>query len=479
MVAQALHGETDRTFQMVVNRILAAVCIDDHFIVECLVAGFAHILADGREQPQRIVCTVGRVTGLLDIFRIVRSVFMAGIVVELDQRQTAAVVYLCRQHKADLFCGKLRIQVNDALDILYRIPIAVAVAQTAVYKGCCTGPDKGNETLISVPYVDHVVEGLRRCVYLEVVQLAVPVSLQCLDFFVYLAGSLIGCQDLVCLGVVLLTQYEDQFLGLARLERDIALECAAGIAVVVHLTGTLALLYCDGVGIGAVRTDKAVQIAVIAGDRCADHAEETLSMVGTGSILAAVLVDVLEDLVALKAGACDEQGVLEVDLVLLVVIVVGELYETECRQVSRLVAVVGDDSTPYLIGSADGNIICDLRRDAGIVCGNHGISCAVAADALVGIQRLAYRLPGGRPVVLGVVVTQVDVASRQRHHGVEPETADSAVCARLDKAVAGSVVRDHCAVFRGTQVVDPGCRRIRMIDDILFVFQIKVTILHK
>ena len=311
------------------------------------------------------------------------------------------------------------------------------------------------------------------------VQLAVPVFLQSLYFAVDLAGSFIGSEDFVCLCIVFLTQYEDQFLGFARLESDVTLESTAGIAVVVHLTGALALFYSDRVGIGAVRTNEAVQIAVIAGDRSTYHAEETLSVVGTGSVLAAVLVDVLEDLVALKAGTGDEQGVLEVDLILFVIVVVGELYETECGQVSRLVAVVGDDCTPYLISCPDGYIISDFGGNAGIVCGNYGVSGTVAADALVRIQRLAYRLPCSRPVILGVVIPQVNVASGQCHHGVEAETADSAVCTGLDKAVSGSVVGDHCTVFRRTEVVYPGCRRIRSVDHVFFVFQVKITILHR
>ena len=70
-----------------------------------------------------------------------------------------------------------RIQMNDTLNVLYSIAVAVAVPQTAVYKRCGTGPDKGDEALISVPDVDHVVERIRRCADLEMVQLAVPVFL--------------------------------------------------------------------------------------------------------------------------------------------------------------------------------------------------------------------------------------------------------------------------------------------------------------
>ena len=305
-----------------------------------------------------------------------------------------------------------------------------------------------------------------------------PEGFQLCNFLVYLSGSLIGCQDFICLCIVLLSQNVDQFLGFARLEHNVALERAAGIAVVVHLAGALALFYCNRVGIGAVRADKAVQIAVIAGNRCAHHAEETLSVVGAGGILAAVFVDVLENLVAFKAGACDEQGILQVYLILFIVVVVGEFHKAEGGQVSRLVAVVLDYSAPYLIGSADGNIIGHFRGNAGIFRGNNGVSGTVAADALVSIQRLAHRLPGSRPVIVGVIVPQIDITAGQCHHRVEAEPADSAVCAGLDKAVAGSVVGNHCTVFRRTQVVYPGCRSIRMINDVFFVFQVKITVLH-
>ena len=187
----------------------------------------------------------------------------------------------------------------------------------------------------------------------------------------------------------------------------------------------------------------------------------------------------LEDLVALEAGAGDEQGVLEVDLILLIVVVVGEFYEAEGGQVSGLIAVVGDDRTPNLIGCAVGHVIGHLRADVCIVGRDHSVCGAVTADALVGIQRLANRLPGSRPVICGVVVPQVDVTARQCHHRVEAIAADSAVCAGLDEAIAGSIVGNDCAVFRRTKVVDPRCRGIRMVDHILLVLEVKVTILHK
>ena len=116
-------------------------------------------------------------------------------------------------------------------------------------------------------------------------------------------------------------------------------------------------------------------------------------MVGACFILAAVFVDVLEDLVALEGGTCDEQCVLEVYLILFVVVVVCEFNEAEQREISRLVGIVLYNCTPYLVCCASGNVICNVRCDACIFSTDNRVSSTMATGALVGIQRLAYRLP--------------------------------------------------------------------------------------
>lgn len=68
--------------------------------------------------------------------------------------------------------------MNDTLDILNGVAVAEAVSQTAVLEGSRSGPDEGDEAVVCVPGVDHVVEVLVGGVYLEVVQLAVPVVLE-------------------------------------------------------------------------------------------------------------------------------------------------------------------------------------------------------------------------------------------------------------------------------------------------------------
>ena len=107
----------------------------------------------------------------------------------------------------------------------------------------------------------------------------------------------------------------------------------------------------------------------------------------------------LQNLVALKGGAGDEQGILQINLILLVVVFVGKFAEAVNREVSGLVGEIGDLRPPNLIGAVHGNVIGYLRLDVGVFRGDNGVSRAVAALVFVRIQRLAHRLPCCRPVV--------------------------------------------------------------------------------
>ena len=68
--------------------------------------------------------------------------------------------------------------MDDPLDILYGVTVAVSVAQTAVDKGSGPGPDESYETVIGIPGIDHSVKGRTGCLYLEMIQSAVPVCFQ-------------------------------------------------------------------------------------------------------------------------------------------------------------------------------------------------------------------------------------------------------------------------------------------------------------
>ncbi len=82
---------------MLVNGSLSAAlfCINDNFVQECLVACFTDILNDSREQPESIVCSVRGMTCFLSVYAVlvvlIGASFVTCIVVELNERQTAAV----------------------------------------------------------------------------------------------------------------------------------------------------------------------------------------------------------------------------------------------------------------------------------------------------------------------------------------------------------------------------------------------------
>ena len=63
---------------------------------------------------------------------------MAGVVVELNKRKSAAVAYLSGKHEADLIGSHLRVKVDDTLDVLNGVTVAVAVAEAAVDEGSCS-----------------------------------------------------------------------------------------------------------------------------------------------------------------------------------------------------------------------------------------------------------------------------------------------------------------------------------------------------
>ena len=135
MRTEVVEGKLHGTFQMLINSPFAFVGKRDDFIEECCIAGLRDIFVNSREQPEGVVCAVGGVPGLLHVGGVVRRVFMPRVVGEFYKRKPAAVIYLCREHKTDLLTRHFRREVDDPLDILHCIAVAVAVAKPAVNKG--------------------------------------------------------------------------------------------------------------------------------------------------------------------------------------------------------------------------------------------------------------------------------------------------------------------------------------------------------
>ena len=78
---------------MLVNCILAAVCVYDNFIEKRLVSALADILINCWEEPESVVCSIAWVACFLSVDRVlivlVRASFVACLVVELNKWKSA------------------------------------------------------------------------------------------------------------------------------------------------------------------------------------------------------------------------------------------------------------------------------------------------------------------------------------------------------------------------------------------------------
>ena len=479
MVERKLH----RPLQVLIDGPFILVGKGDHLVQEGEVAALSHVLVDGGEEPQSIVGPVGGMAGFLHIGGIIGGVFMAGVVGELDQGQAAAVVHLGRQHEANLLTGHFRLQMDDALDVLHRVAVAVAVPQAAVNQGGSPGPDKGDETVVGVPGVQHGVEGGVGGIHLQVAEPAVPFRFQGVHLLLHPGGGVgVACQDGGGLGRRLHAGGKQDGFALAGGQLHLAGEGAAAVLVVALHVAQIPGCHPLGAAIAVVRPQEGGFVAAVGGNRCAGQAEKPLGHrlvvhifpLGQGVQIA---VDLLGDSVALKQGPADEKGILEVHLVLLVVAVIGKFRIAGQGQAAGPVRVIGDGEGPDFIGLALRHIVNCLGGDACIACLHPGVAHAVAALDLVIFQVLGHRLPRGRPEVPAVVIPQIDVPARLVKL-VEHIPEHPAVGARPLKAVAAGVVGDDGAVGRRPQIVDPGGRGVGTVDHIFAGFVIKISVSH-
>ena len=133
-----------------------------------------------------------------------------------------------------------------------------------------------------------------------------------------------------------LTENIDELCCFAVFESDVRLQSAAAVAVEVQTVIAVSSLDSYRVAVVSVRTDKALEAAVVMAYLLTCESEESFLSVVALFVLAVVLVDMLNDHVALKRRSCDEQGVLQVYLILLVVILICELDKSECGELSVL-----------------------------------------------------------------------------------------------------------------------------------------------
>ena len=478
VVAEVVHREVDCSLEVVVNRALfAVVSVEDFLIEERDIAAFADVLVDSGEQPERVVCAVGGVSRLLCIYGVlvvfVGVIFLARLVVVLNERQTCAVCNLSGKHKNNLLLCHFGSKVNNALNVLNSVAVAEAVSQTAVLERSRSRPGKRDEAVISVPCVYHIVEVLVGSVDLKVVQLAVPVVLKLGKLRINGSGILILCDDSAdFLRGFLTAENVGQLLCFAGLKNDVALKRAAGVGVVVEVA-LKPLLNAAGVVVASVCADKRVAVTAVCVNLCASKTEEATAVRVVDLVLELVNVLVLE------IGVGDEQGVLKVNLVLLVVRVVYELTVACYGKLSGLVGGVCYLCRPNLVGCVLGNVVGNLALNSAVLRGDDGVCSTVAAFTLEAVKALAYRRPRSRPVVACFGISDVDITSGSIVRNAVKAVADNAsVCAALYEAVSARVVGDDSSVLRGAEVVRPCRGSVGTGDDILFVEFVEVTVVH-
>ena len=243
---EMIQREIQSSLQVLIDTSLVAVRKRDHLIEERDISGLGDILVDRGEEPERVIRAVGRVPGRTDIAVVLRCILMSRIVVELDQRKSAAVMDLSRKHEPDLVSCFFRRQMNDALDILYRIAVTVAVPKTAVEEGGCSGPCKCHKAVICVPCVDHGVELRTGCFDLKVREPLTPHALQHFDFLLtdFFRRSVV-LHDLPALLIILLSEDECNRSALPGLKTEDRRQSPDAVPVVSHTSSEISIDHTD------------------------------------------------------------------------------------------------------------------------------------------------------------------------------------------------------------------------------------------
>ena len=249
---------------------------------------------------------------------------------ELHKGKTSSICRLCRQHKPELFCRHLRRQMNNPLNILYRVPVTVTVAQSAVNKRGGPGPDKCHKAVISIPGVHHSVKFRAGRVYFQAVQFFIPVCFQLqklflnrfLRVFVPLQG---GISFFWAAG----SKEKNNSFCFLRHQRDPAGQRAAGILIVTGWVPQAPWYHALRIAISMIFSQEMFFFAAPGG-----HCRPFQSKKAFGYIFLVHLfifrkgiqipMNLLDNLPFLKQCSGNKQWVLQIHLILLIIAVIGK-----------------------------------------------------------------------------------------------------------------------------------------------------------
>ena len=201
-----------------------------------------------------------------------------------------------------------------------------------------------------------------------------------------------------------------------------------------------------------VISQECVPLAAAGGDSRTGKPEEALcdALIADSHISLIALkisVDLLTDPVPGKQRPRDEHRILEIDLILLIIAVIGELTGTCDREFPLRIGVIAHSEHPDFIAHTVRNIVDGLAVDPLIVRIKYRITRPVAAHALICVRIFADRLPGSGPVVSICVVAQINIAARLIKT-IKYVAENTAICAGFGKAVPARMVGNKRAVFR-------------------------------
>ena len=326
---------------------------------------------------------------LTHVLGILRAGLVSGIMRELDQRQSAPVMDLRREHEADLFRCHFGFQVDHTLDILYRIPVAVPVSQAAVDKGGRPRPDEGHKAVIGVPDVDHGVKFRAGRLYTKMREAFSPVGAQSLELslperrirFIFLKdrGALFGH---------LFSQDKQDRPGLSCSQRELGRDGTAAVAVIVCHIAEVAPLDTLRISVPAPGPQESRLVAAPGGSLRPGHAKKALSHRLTVRLLVPgqsvkVAMELLPHAAAFKECPGDKKRVLQIHQILLIIAVVRELSVSCQCQISRSAAGVDDSERPDLMALSERHIIYGLTMDPAVV--RHDICVAGSVAALAAV----------------------------------------------------------------------------------------------
>jgi hypothetical protein len=155
----------------------------------------------------------------------------------------------------------------------------------------------------------------------------------------------------------------------------------------------------------------------------------------------------------------------------------AELHSPEQRHAGGRRPVVGDPRPPHLERLSGRHQVGGLHADPATARGDDGVPEAVAAG--VAVELTLGRLPARVPVVLGVVVADIQEAAANVERGVvvavpdqppEPGVAE-------ERIPAGGVGQEGDVVV-AAQVVDPRQRRVGAGDDVFPALIVEVAVSH-